>query len=192
MTLISSVVTPGVVPTDMVSLSKSASLIGATPTRTLDQSWVETAFHECEAWSRTLWLRGTDDYRQSTVEVELDAQEHVPLFPTHSNCVGATLVSIDRWSEDAEAYQAYTDRKLLPGGRLMVTDHGSFRIVARYTPDETIPGPIVQAVTRCAAWLDAYGPARVKGDAVNPNPIPLSVAGCVLRSGAASILASYR
>lgn len=192
MKLVSTVVTPGVVPTDMVERSKSASLISATPTRTLDQSWVETAFHEIEAWSRTLWLRGTSDYRQSTVEIELDPREHCPLFPTHSNCVGATLVSIDRWSDTDEAYAAYTDKHLVPGGRVMVEDHGTYRIVARYTPDEDLPGPIVQAVTRVAAWLDAYGPARVKGDALNPNPIPTSVAGCVHRSGAASILASYR
>ena len=205
-------VTPFVVPDGQVTLIKSQARVGATPQTPTEETWVISAWALVEQWTERLWLRGSQDYREGTYEVELtssDRNRDLPMMLSAVNTPDVTVQSFERWDHQTDDYVAFTDWKKRPGSRWYVSSYFTpidysnrlyldsapndvYKLVSRATPDEDIPGDVIQAVARAAAWLRSYSPSDVRSDGIGGTAIPVSVAGAIMRSGAAELLFPYR
>ena len=153
-----------------------------------------SAWSLVEQWTERLWLRGSQDYREGTYEVELtsaDRNRDLPMMLSAVNTPDVTVQSFERWDHETDDYVAFTDWKKRPGSR-WCAPNDVYKLVSRATPVEDIPGDVIQAVARAAAWLRSYSPADVRSDGIGGTAIPVSVAGAVMRSGAAELLFPYR
>ena len=127
--------------------------------------------------------------RVATSVVELAAPFNAPVVGAMPKSTGVTVTSVEKWSDEAEDFEA-SDYIRRPLGRILVPAGGTYRIVASVLPAARYPTVIAEATARLFSYLEAYKPRRNTSD-LSDGAAP-SVAGAMLRSGAAEALRHVR
>ena len=96
--------------------------------------------------------------------------------------------AVELWDDEAEAFAPSTYIRR-PLGLIRVPCAGTFRIVASVLPPENFPVVVANAVGLVYAYREEYRPRRATDLSDGAAP---SVAGAILRSGAAEALRFYR
>ena len=194
MRILSKSLTPLVVPADQLALGKSQARVGATPTTDTDPSWIVAAWRLVEVWCQRCFLRGASNYREGVYEIEVTPEDgDLPIMVDHPRTPGASIQSLEKWNDTTGSYDTTTAFRLRPGSRWRPDDDcATYRLTARVTPPVEIPDAVVQGALRTASWLRVYSPADVRSDGLGGTTIPVSVAGAVMRSGAAELLFPFR
>ena len=96
---------------------------------------------------------------------------------------------MELWDDEAEAFTP-TTYILRPLGLIRVPRAGTFRIIASVLPSANFPAAIANAVALTYSYREEYRP-RHSASELSDGAAP-SVAGAVLRSGAAEALRFYR
>ena len=127
--------------------------------------------------------------RVATSVLQVESPFNVPIVGAMPKSTGTTVTSVEQWSDEAEAFAAATYIRR-PLGTIRVADAGTFRIVASVLPLEKYPSVIGEAVARLFSYLESYKPRRNTSELSDGNAP--SIAGGVLRSGAAEVVRHIR
>ena len=155
------------------------------------QTILLSAAAEVERYIGQMIFRGVGGApRVATSVVEVVAPFELPAVGALPRTQGAvTIISVERWDDELEAFTPveYVRRPL---ARILVPEGGAFQIVADVLPLVTIPAAIINAVAMVFSYREQYRPGQGSGD-LSDGSAP-SVAGAILRSGAAEVLRGYR
>ena len=149
-----------------------------------------TAALEVELYCARMYFTGAaGSARACTSIVEVDGTGDVPAIPQFPRSAPVLVQAVAQWSDEAAAYVTaeYVARPL---GAIRVADAGTYRILASATPNPNYPTVIDEAVARLFSYLEAYKPRKNTSDISDGNAP--SIAGAVLRSGAAECLRFVR
>ena len=100
-----------------------------------------------------------------------------------------TVTAVEIWDDDSEAFAPSTYIRR-PLGLILVPRAGTFRITASVLPSANFPAAIGNAVALTFSYREEYRPRHSASD-LSDGAAP-SVAGAILRSGAAEALRFYR
>ena len=145
---------------------------------------------EIEMYVGKMYFRGAaGSARSCTSIVEVDGPGSVPAIPQFPRSTPVNVTAVARWSDSAGAFvtSEYVARPL---GRIRVAAAGTYRLLASATPNPNYPTVIDEAIARLFSYHEAYKPRRNTSDLSDGNAP--SIAGAVLRSGAAELLRFVR
>ena len=128
--------------------------------------------------------------RACTSIVEVDGPGiDVPAIPQFPRSAPVLVTAVALWNDAAAAYVTaeYVARPL---GAIRVASAGTYRILASATPNPNYPTVIDEAVARLFSYREAFKSRRNTSDISDGNAP--SIAGAVLRSGAAECLRFVR
>ena len=126
--------------------------------------------------------------RVATSVVEVEAPFTAPAVGALPRSTGAMIDAVELWDDESEAFASSTYIRR-PLGLILVPRAGTFRIVASVLPAANFPDAIANAVGLVYAYREEYRPRSASELSDGAAP---SVAGAVLRSGAAEALRFYR
>ena len=145
---------------------------------------------EIEEYTGRMYFRGlAGSARACASIVELDAGGDVPSIPQLPQSAPVNVTSVQRWDDAAEAFR--TEPYILrPLGAIRVPRSGTYQIAASATPTPAYPVVVSEAVARLFAYRETSRPQRSKmaGSVDDQSGLPTTLAGAVLKSGAAEIL----
>ena len=123
---------------------------------------LQTCAEWCEKYiGRVFWPAAGGAARRSTAEVFVQSWPPLPLdaSPDYPNTSGVTvsIVSVKRWGDALGAYEDEPNT-LRPGGQILVTRYGAYRIEADLTPGVAAPHGVVDAVGRLYAITSSRRP----------------------------------
>ena len=97
--------------------------------------------------------------RVTSTVVEVEAPFTVPAVGALPKSVGVSVTSVEKWSDEAEDFEAstYIQRPL---GRILVPAAGTYRIVASVLPLEKYPSVIDEATARLFSYREAFKPRK--------------------------------
>ena len=150
---------------------------------------LNSAALEIEFYCSRMWFRGVGGApRVATSVLETDGG-NVPIVGAMPQSSGVSITSVEKWSDEAEDFEAseYIRRPL---GMLRVASAGTFRIEASVTPSLTYPTTVAEALARLFSYREAFKSRRNTSDISDGNAP--SIAGGVLRSGAAEVIRHIR
>ena len=127
--------------------------------------------------------------RVATSVVEVESPFTAPAVGALPRSTGVTVTAVEIWDDDAEAFTPSTYIRR-PLGLIRVAASGTFRITASVLPAVNVPDAITNAVALTFSYREEYRPRHSASD-LSDGAAP-SVAGAVLRSGAAEALRFYR
>ena len=164
---------------------------------------------EVERWTgRVLWP-GANGARASQADMEIDRNGSLvgygvnygsisgygsrlilpvcPVLPNSSG-VGVSVTSVQVWDVETSAYiDPPAGHKVIPGGRVMVGQAGTYRIVASLTAPDTPPQPASEGLRRLWSHRERRRPGDK--DAAEGG---VTQANAMWQSGAAAALAALR
>ena len=146
---------------------------------------LDTAAGIVELYCARMYFRGVGGApRVATSIVEVEAPFEVPIVGALPKSTGVTITSVEKWSDASEDFET-SDYIRRPFGVILVPAGGAYRIVASVLPP---PGsaPVDEAIARCFSYLESYKPRRNTSELA--DGAPPSIAGAILRSGAAELL----
>ena len=149
-----------------------------------------SAAAEIERYIGKMIFRGVGGAsRVATSVVEVEAPFTVPAVGAMPRSTGVTVDAVELWDDEAEAFTP-TTYILRPLGLIRVPRAGTFRIIASVLPSANFPAAIANAVALTYSYREEYRP-RHSASELSDGAAP-SVAGAILRSGAAEALRFYR
>ena len=149
-----------------------------------------SAAAEIERYIGKMIFRGVGGAsRVATSVVEVEAPFTVPAVGAMPRSTGVTVDAVELWDDEAEAFTP-TTYILRPLGLIRVPRAGTFRIIASVLPSANFPAAIANAVALTYSYREEYRPRHSASD-LSDGAAP-SVAGAILRSGAAEALRFYR
>ena len=137
-----------------------------------------------------LYFRGAaGSARACTSIVEVDGPGSVPAIPQFPRSTPINVTAVAAWADSAGAFvtSEYVARPL---GRIRVAAAGTYRILASATPNPNYPSVVDEAVARLFSYREAFKP-RKNSSEISDGNAP-SIAGGVLRSGAAEVIRHLR
>ena len=171
-----------------LTLPKTETLTDETPDTDADAALLASTWRYVERHTGTLWLPAAGG-RRCVSELHLSGPCTVPVVPSHARTRAGVIGAVERWSESGEAYAAH-EYSVLPYGIVLGLE-GDWRVTATVSPVlSDIPQNVLFAAGRVYAYLYHHAPARL-GQDFGGAPPP-SLAGAMLKSGAAQLLAEYR
>lgn len=177
-------------PADPVAADVNAALQWIRVVSRLDQALlpglISQARQRVETHTGRLWWRAADPGARAVVsDVEIErGDDRAPIAPGLHDLVDATA-TLQTWTE-ADGYAAAAAPTIWPDWTWKPTASGFYRLTASITPAETLPAGVTEAVQRLVA--SAYDNRRAStGQDAGP-----SLAGLMLRSGAAACLRPFR
>ena len=148
-----------------------------------------SAAAEVERYIGKMIFRGAGGAaRVATSVVEVEAPFTAPAVGALPRSTGATVSAVELWDDESEAFAPSTYIRR-PLGLILVPRAGTFRITASVLPAANFPDAIANAVGLVYAYREEYRPRSASELSDGAAP---SVAGAVLRSGAAEALRFYR
>ena len=149
-----------------------------------------SAAGEVERYVGKMTFRGVGGAsRVATSVVEVEAPFNVPAVGAMPRSAGVTVDAVELWDDEAEAFAPSTYIRR-PLGLIRVPRAGTYRIVASVLPAANFPAAVANAVALVFAYREEYRP-RHSASELSDGAAP-SVAGAILRSGAAEALRFYR
>ena len=118
----------------------------------------------------------------------------LPVCPELQNLItsSVSVTSVQAWDVEAEAYaDPPGGHNVLPGGRVMVQEAGTYRIEASLTAPDSAPGWAVEGLRRYFAYRERMRPAEKSGGGGEVEAQGTQ-AGGLMRSGAAEVLRAGR
>ena len=153
------------------------------------QTILLSAAAEVERYIGKMIFRGAGGApRVATSVVEVEAPFTAPAVGALPRSTGAMIDAVELWDDESEAFASSTYIRR-PLGLILVPRAGTFRIVASVLPAANFPDAIANAVGLVYAYREEYRPRSASELSDGAAP---SVAGAVLRSGAAEALRFYR
>ena len=167
---------------------------------------LRTAAREVEVFcGRLLWPADGGGPRRSVSEVEVSRPFEGSYFygsnggamlyacPQFTDVSGVTVsvVSVQRWDDETWAYVDPTPaHRVMPAGRIEVSEAGIYQVTADLTPQATVPDEAVEAVCRLWAFRAQLRPGDLTmGDGSGEQQV---LAGAIMKSGAAEIMRTLR
>ena len=149
-----------------------------------------SAAAEIELYVGKMIFRGAGGAaRVATSVVEVEAPFTAPAVGALPRSTGVTVTAVEIWDDDSEAFAPSTYIRR-PLGLILVPRAGTFRITASVLPAANFPAAIGNAVALTFSYREEYRPRHSASD-LSDGAAP-SVAGAILRSGAAEALRFYR
>ena len=200
---------PASVETLAMAMAREQAL-GITDDR---QAVLRACAFEVERWEGMVLWPGENGARACQPEMEIDhdgelvgwgvhygsadgygARLVLPVCPELQNLStsAVSVTSVQVWDFEAEAYvDPPGGHKVLPGGRVMVQDSGTYRIVASLTAPDSAPGWAVEGLRRYFSYRERLRPAEKSGGG-GELEAQGTQAGGLMRSGAAEVLRAGR
>ena len=148
-----------------------------------------SAAAEVERYIGKMIFRGAGGAaRVATSVVEVEAPFTAPAVGALPRSTGVTVSAVELWDDESEAFTPSTYIRR-PLGLILVPRAGTFRITASVLPAANFPDAIANAVA-LTRIREEYRP-RHSASELSDGAAP-SVAGAILRSGAAEALRFYR
>ena len=150
---------------------------------------------EIERWvGRCLWQATGNAGRRAVTELEVKAAPcEVPACVElpQTGGVDVVITSVELWDDSAAAYQtaSYTAR---PGGRLLLSAAGIYRITATLDPGDEPPADAVEGLSRLFGYREVRRPNAATMATSEDGPTPPRLQGAVMKSGAAEALRYLR
>ena len=127
--------------------------------------------------------------RACTSIVSVDGPGSVPAIPQFPRSTPVNITSVMRWDDAAAAFVTSTYIRR-PLGAIRVTAAGTYRLLASATPNPNYPTIVDEATARLFSYRESFKPRKNTGELA--DGAPPSIAGAMMRSGAAEILRHIR
>ena len=214
--ILSSTVDPPIPPASVETLAMAMAREQALDITDDRRAVLRACAYEVERWTGMVLWPGEPAVRACASEMELGMLGGVtylaagvfrfvnggrfilPVCPLLPNPSGATVAvtSVQVWDVAAEAYEDPPEgRTLLPGGRVMVEQAGTYRVVASLTAPAEAPAWAVEGLRRYFAWRERRRPAEGSGGGGGGGgelDTGGTQAGGLMKSGAAEVLRAGR